>query len=81
MITVTPSGQGLGARVENIDLSQPLTPENYAPGQILAHVFLVHNLSLFGIMEILMVVNSKVSLNGKMVHLIEVNFYLILAGL
>lgn len=29
MITVTPSGQGLGARVENIDLSQPLTPENY----------------------------------------------------
>ena len=29
MITATPSGQGLGARVENIDLSQPLTSENY----------------------------------------------------
>lgn len=29
MINVTPSGQGLGARVENIDLSQPLTAENY----------------------------------------------------
>ncbi|NDY82514.1 TauD/TfdA family dioxygenase [Orrella sp. NBD-18] len=29
MINVTPSGQGLGARVENIDLSQPLSAENY----------------------------------------------------
>ena len=29
MLTVTPSGQGLGAQVENIDLSKPLTPENY----------------------------------------------------
>ncbi len=29
MINVTPSGQGLGARIENIDLSQPLTAENY----------------------------------------------------
>ena len=29
MINVTPSGEGLGARVENIDLSQPLTAENF----------------------------------------------------
>ena len=29
MINVTPSGQGLGAKVENLDLSQPLTQENY----------------------------------------------------
>jgi taurine dioxygenase len=29
MITFTPTGQGLGAQVKNLDLSQPLTPENY----------------------------------------------------
>ncbi len=29
MLNVTPSGQGLGAKVENLDISQPLTPENY----------------------------------------------------
>ncbi len=29
MIQVTPSGQGLGARVDNIDLSQPLSQEQY----------------------------------------------------
>ena len=26
---VTPSGQGLGARVEGCDISQPLSQENY----------------------------------------------------
>ena len=29
MLNVTPSGQGLGAKVENLDLSQSLTPENF----------------------------------------------------
>jgi len=29
MIQATPSGQGLGARVDNIDLSQPLSHEQY----------------------------------------------------
>jgi len=29
MLNVTPSGQGLGAKVENLDISQPLTQENY----------------------------------------------------
>jgi taurine dioxygenase len=29
MIQATPSGQGLGARVDNIDLSQPLSQEQY----------------------------------------------------
>lgn len=29
MINATPSGQGLGAKVEHLDLSQPLTQENY----------------------------------------------------
>ena len=29
MLTITPSGEGLGARVENLDLSQPLAQEHY----------------------------------------------------
>ena len=29
MLQATPSGQGLGARVDNIDLSQPLSQEQY----------------------------------------------------